>query len=260
MKKKINILNIGIDPLTQEELYRKINMSLTSKNKIKIFTPNPEIIIKASKEESLKNILNSANILIADGSGIVLASKLLATPIPQRLTGIDTAEYILDVASKTGLSIFLLGGKSDVVQLAKEKLEKKYKGIEICGIHHGYFDTNGIENINLITKINNAKPDILFVCMGFPRQEIWISENLDKLHSVCLSMGLGGSLDVWSGKIKRAPLFFRKMSLEWLWRIILEPRRIKFVFQIPVFISKILRQKETIKVSKDKIDGKNAHI
>ena len=243
MKDKINILGVHIDCLSKKNLYKAIGKSLNSKEKSKIFTPNTEIIVKAHKNEKLKDILNSATISIPDGIGVIWAAKALSSPLPERLAGIDTAEFILSHAAKNEFSVFLLGGKDGVAKIAKKKLEEKYKGLNICGFHHGFFDAQGKENDEIIKKINNSGADIIFVCMGFPRQEMWISENIDKLSSVKLAVGLGGSLDVWAGNVKRAPEAFRKMSLEWLWRMMLEPKRIKFLPIIPVFAIKILRKK-----------------
>ena len=243
MKDKINVLGIYIDRITKQELYESIEKSLNSDCKTKIFTPNPEIIVKAQKDEKIKNILNSATLSIPDGTGIIWAAKKLGTPLPQRLDGIDTAEFVLSLAVKKGLSVFLLGAEEGIAKSAKYILEEKYQGLNICGTHHGFFDINGQQNGDIIHRINNSGADILFVCMGFPRQEIWINENIEKLNSVRLGMGLGGSLDVWSGKVRRAPKVFRKLYLEWLWRIILEPKRIRFLPVIPLFVLKVLRER-----------------
>lgn len=258
MKDKINILGVCIDALTKEKLYEKIEDLLNSKDDIKIFTPNPQILMKAQKNDSIKNILNSATISIPDGTGVIWCSKTLRTPLPERLTGIDTAEYILTLAVKKNLSVFLLGGQDDVVKLAKCRLEEKYKGLKICGVNHGFFDLQGDENKQVISQINSSGADILFVCMGFPRQEIWITENMPKLSSVRLSIGLGGSLDVWSGRLRRAPAVFRKLSLEWLWRMMLEPKRMRFLPVIPVFVFKILRERCSKGSKLSKNNGKNA--
>ncbi len=256
MNNKINILGVMIDKLDKKSLQTRVSKSLEENVPIKIFTPNPEMLLKAKQDEYLRDILNSAEINIADGIGVVIASKIIGTPLPCRLAGIELGEYILSLAAKEGLSVFLLGGKSGVAELAKEKLEKKYKNIRICGVHDGYFDVNGYENADIIKKIVTAEPDILFVCMGFPRQEIWISENYRKIPSLLLSVGLGGSLDVWSEKIRRAPSFFRALSLEWIWRMLLEPRRVALLPKIPLFFSFALSQRLAVRYKKY---GKNAH-
>ena len=258
MKDKVNILGVYIDTITKEKLNEKIENLLNSKQQTKIFTPNPEIIIKAQKDKKTKDILNSATISIPDGTGVIWGAKMLGTPLPERLTGIDTAEFILMLAVKNKLSVFLLGAADGIAKEAKHMLEKKYKNLNICGIHNGFFDIKGKHNDNIIAQINNSGADILFVCMGSPRQETWITENIEKLVSVRLAIGLGGSLDVWSGRFKRAPVIFRKLALEWLWRMILEPKRIKFLPIIPIFFFKILKKKRSSQCKLSKNNGKNA--
>ena len=243
MENKINVLGIQIDRLTQKVLHENIENVLYRGHHVKVFTPNPEILIKAQKDIKTKEILESGDILIPDGIGVILGSKILGTPLPERLTGIDTAEFILDLAAKRGFSVFLLGGKDGVSSSAKKKLEEKHKNLNICGTYHGFFNIKGRENDEIISLINNSGADVLFVCMGFPRQERWITENIEKLPYLRLAIGLGGSLDVWSGKLRRAPLIFRKLSLEWLWRMVLEPKRAKFLLTIPIFFCKILMQR-----------------
>ena len=150
---------------------------------------------------------------------------------------------MLEYASENALSVFLLGAKSGVADSAAERMRAKYPRLNICGVHHGYFEKYGEENDAVIDAINKSGAQILFVCFGAPLQEKWICENKDRLDSVKLHMGLGGALDVWSGEIKRAPRFFQRAGLEWLWRILKEPRRIGFVFQIPCFLYKVVRHK-----------------
>ena len=259
MTQRIDILGIMIDNMSKNELHEKVWTSLTEKRRIKIFTPNPEITLLASAEDNLKNVLSQADICVADGVGLIMASRVLGTPLHERLAGIELAEFILEYASKNRLSVFLLGGKNGVAELAKSRLEEKYEGLNICGTHHGFFDVRAEENNKVIRQINAVAPDIVFVCMGFPRQEKWICENEAKIPSLLLSIGLGGSLDVWSGKIRRAPTLFRYLSLEWLWRMIREPRRIKILYKIPLFFVKIIAQKLSKAHQKALKNGENAH-
>jgi len=259
MAQKVDILGIMIDKLSKKKLQSTILCSLEDNKRAVIFTPNPEIVLNASKDIKIKEIINRADICIPDGVGVVVASRLLGTPLPERLAGIETGEFVLEYASKKGLSVFLLGGKENIAKAAKSELEKKYKSLNICGTHNGFFDVNGKENEDVLQQINLCSPDIIFVCMGFPRQEAWICENADKISSLRLAMGLGGSLDVWSGKVRRAPLIFRKLSLEWLWRMIREPRRAKILVDIPLFMWKIIAQKLSERHRKALKNGENAH-
>ena len=253
--KKINILDVYIDNLSQKELTELISEKLKFNNKTKIFTPNTEIVLKSSKNQNERKFINSADILIPDGKGLILASKILQTPLKERIAGIDLAENIMEIAKNKKYSIYILGGKDNVANQAKTNLRLKYKGIKICGTHSGYFTHK--EETDIVKEIEKSKAEILFVCMGYPRQEKFIYENIDKLTRVKLAIGLGGSVDVWAGKLKRAPYLFRKFSLEWFWRMLLEPRRIKFLLDIPTFFMKIIMQKHKINKNLKITDGKN---
>ena len=259
MVQRVDILGVMIDNIKKKDLHETISTSLKDKRRMKIFTPNPEIVLSAMSDSGLKSILSKADICISDGIGLIMASRLLGSPLPERLAGIELGEFILEYASKNNLSVFLLGGKEGVARLAKARLEAKYEGLNICGTHHGFFDENGKENDRIIRYINAAAPEIIFVCMGFPRQEKWICENMTKIPSLLLSIGLGGSLDVWSGKIRRAPALFRSLSLEWLWRMIKEPRRIKILYKIPLFFIKVMIQKMSKSPQNTQKHSESAH-
>lgn len=243
MSKKVDILEIGIDNLTESECVDKIKQALKGPKNTKIFTPNPSIILSARKNKKMRNVINSADILIADGIGLIHASKILKNPLPQRIAGIDLGEKILKLANEEHLSLFLLGGTEETVKKASTKINEKFTQINIVGIHHGFFEINSEYNQKLTDHINTLNPDIIFVCMGYPKQELWIFQNSDKISSLKLSIGLGGSLDVWSEKIKRAPMLFRKFNLEWLWRMIRQPKRFVKLIDIPCFYYFILQQK-----------------
>ena len=192
----------------------------------KIFTPNAEILHLANKNKELLPLIENADIPFPDGIGAYLGSRLLGYRPRERTNGIDLAERLLAEASKRHLSVFLLGAKQGVAERAAKQLETKYSGLSIVGVHHGYFDKNGEDNDELIKKIDSSDADILFVCFGFPIQERWIYDNLPKLKSVKIAVGLGGSIDVWSGKTRRAPRFVRRLGFEWLWRVAYDPARI----------------------------------
>ena len=145
----------------------------------------------------------------------------------ERVAGIDFAKAILERAQDPPLRVFLLGGKEGVAARAKERLLHTYPSLCICGVHHGYFQKDGEENERLLSFIRAACPDILFVCFEFPVQEEWIDQNISSLPSVRVAIGLGGTLDVFAGDVKRAPKFVSRLGLEWLWRMAREPKRFK---------------------------------
>lgn len=247
--KTIDILGVRFTQSDKKDAYHEIEAMLSKKNNVRIFTPNAEILYKASRESELISLLNSADMLLPDGVGVVFASMLSGNRLPCRITGIDTAEYILELAANRRLSVFLLGGRVGIADNAKKKLEEKIPGLNICGTYHGYFDRSGKENEKVVKIISDTHPDILFVCLGFPAQEQWISENTAFIPTLRLSMGLGGSLDVWSENVHRAPKMIQKMGLEWLMRTFCDISRIRrlpylFLFVTAVFKDKFKRNKQ----------------
>lgn len=233
---KIDILNIGFSDIKNEEIENVLESLILSDKKTKIYTPNPEILMLADKDKDFKEVLNKGDIVLPDGIGIVIASKIKRAGIKERVTGIDTMEKVLNIANENHLSIFILGGKPDRAKKALSKIGNKYPNINLAGEHHGYFNNDE----DIILKINKSKADILFVCLGAPKQEIWINNNLEKLENVKLAMGVGGAVDIYSDSLKRAPKFFQKVGLEWLYRMIQEPKRFKRILSLPKFIWSIL--------------------
>lgn len=234
----VNILGIDFEPMDVYEARKKIRDMLRTKGAKTIYTPNPDFLIRAYKNRHLSKLLRSADMLLPDGVGLTLAARLKGEPLPCRITGIDTAEWILSFAARKGLSVYLLGARPEVAWRAATALQKRFSGLRICGTHHGYFNKHArsADNRQILARINACAPDILFVCFGFPEQELWISENAQKIPSLRLCMGLGGSLDIWSGDVTRAPKLMQSMGLEWLWRTVREPRRIRTVARIPKFL------------------------
>lgn len=222
--------------------YKLISKALDGKGAIKIFTPNAEILYRAKTSPHLRAMLNEADLLLPDGVGIIAASRILKKPLPCRITGIDTSEFILSEAEKKGLSVYLLGGNQGVALMAAESIKARFPKLIISGAHHGYFTLEEEKN-KLISHISAQKPHILFVCLGFPAQERFIVENAYKIPSLRLSIGLGGSLDVWSGRVRRAPSVMQKAGLEWLYRIVSQPRRITRLPYLLGFCSAVLKEK-----------------
>lgn len=237
-----DILGVRITKSGKRELLSRLAADLKQRRQSAIFTPNSQMLLAASKDRELRKLLNSSELNIPDGVGVRLAARLRGARL-ESMSGIDLGEALLSVAASKGYRVFLLGAKRGVAEKAADNMRVRYPTLQICGMHHGYFDKSGAENAAVLKKIRTAAPDILFVCFGFPVQEKWISENLASLPSVKLAMGLGGSLDVWSGNIRRAPLLVQKAGLEWLWRTVLEPKRARIFVDIPRFLIKALTDK-----------------
>lgn len=226
---KVEILGVKIDNLPFCEAAKMAEFFLSDKNSHFIVTPNPEMVLRAQKDNYFKNVLNSASLAIPDGVGLVLASKFLDNQIEKKVAGVDFMEEICRIAEKNGRSVFLLGAMDGIAGKARENLKNKFPNLKIVGYLDGDFDLKMCHK-----NVNTESPDILFVALGAPKQEKWIFENLDKMKSVRLAMGVGGAFDFLSGKIKRAPLWMRKIGLEWMWRLILEPKRAKRILNAVV--------------------------
>ena len=238
------ILSVKICSSKKEEILRSLDKRIKKGIPTVIFTPNTKMLLQANASPAFLKILNSSSLNIPDGSGILIASRMLGGNIKQRITGIDFAASLLALAEKRGYRVFLLGSERGVAKKAKKNLKISFPKLKICGAHHGYFKKSGKENEKLLKKIRSAHPDILFVCLGSPTQEKWIAKNARQISSLKLSIGLGGSLDVWAGKVIRAPKLIQIAGLEWLWRTIKEPKRARIFFDIPVFLFKVRQSKK----------------
>ena len=205
-----------------------------------IFTPNVEMLSEASSSIEISRLLDQADLLLPDGIGIYLSSLLHGERIAERTSGIDFAERLLARASQEQMNVFLLGAREGVAEKAAGNLCHRFKGLRIVGTHHGYFEKDGEKNRRVIEKINLSGADILLVCLGFPVQERWIAENISHLDSVKIAVGLGGSLDVWSQEVQRAPKILRVVGLEWAFRITSAPKRIARLPKILRFLPTIM--------------------
>ncbi len=232
LQKKVNLFGLEIDDIPLSRALELARVSLKGGEERVFFTPNLEMLEGARKNEKTRDILNSASVLLPDGSGLLLVSELLGTPIRNRVAGIDFGEKLVALCEKERKRLFLLGGASGVAKRAAKRLIKRYPDLIICGIHHGYFNLE--EEGELIKKIRRAEPDALIVCMGFPRQEKFAYEHQKDFSDIKVIACLGGAIDVWAGLKLRAPDIIQKIHLEWLWRIMGEPWRLKrFILSLP---------------------------
>ncbi len=237
---KTEILGVPIDAIAPAEAVEILLRYLKDENNHIVITPNPEMVMAAQNDKDFMNILNKAELVIPDGIGIVIASKLNKVKIKERVTGCDLTQALFDRIKDSDYKVYLFGGKPGVCQLAAKKLEAKYKGLKIVGYHSGYFDVK--EEKIIISEIQRLKPDILLVGLGFPKQEKWIYANKNKLP-VKISIGVGGSIDVFAGTVKRAPEIYQKLGLEWFYRLMKQPSRIGRMLQLPVFIVTVFKSK-----------------
>ena len=233
---KINIRGLDFANITRSEAVTLAATALSSDELTTVFTPNAEIAYNASRDAEFMKILQSADILLPDGAGVIKASDILGTPLKEKVAGVDFGADVAKICSENGFSVFLLGGKPGVAEKAAEKLKERFKGLNIVDTNDGYFEKSGGENDCVIEKINLSRADALYVCLGSPAQEKWAYENKNKLKHVKLILCIGGSIDVYAEKVKRAPNFFIKTNTEWLYRLIKEPKRLRRMMVIPRYL------------------------
>lgn len=235
---KIDVMGVRFDNVTMAEALEKGKALLSQPDVSYIVTPNAEIVYEAMHDEAFCALLNDAAIVLPDGAGVVLGAKLLGTPLKQKVAGIDFAENLLGICEETGKTLYLLGSKPGIGELAAENMKKKHPQLQICGIADGYFK----DEAPVIEKINAAQPDVLFVCLGAPKQEKFMHEHKDDLK-VSMMIGLGGSLDGFAGTVKRAPKWMIKLQLEWLYRLYKEPWRLGRMMRLPKFLFAVIGQR-----------------
>lgn len=244
--KRIRIMDVPVDLVDSAEAMSIVEKLMETPGCSQIVTPNSEIVMSASKDQGLKQIIESADLVVPDGIGLVYASKIMGIPLHERVTGIDLLDDILQYLEKTGQSVYFLGSKPagdgipEIAEMAAQKMKEKYKGLKVAGTHHGYFQEPEEEAI--VAEINQSGADFLCVALGSPKQEMFVYNHKRELL-VKGAIGVGGSLDVWAGTLKRAPEFYRNHGLEWLYRFIQEPSRYKRMATLPIFMLKVVSNK-----------------
>ena len=228
---RTEIMGVGFDDLTLDEAAGAAAGMIEAGGFHYVVTPNPELVDRARREEPFRQALNGADLVLPDGIGVVYAAKLLGRPLKGRCPGIDFAGKLMEHMAKTGLRLYLLGAKPGVAEAAAARLEAKYPGLVICGTHDGYFKEDG----PVAEAIRAAEADVVFVCLGAPKQEYWMVKN-GPATGAKLMAGLGGSLDVFAGVVERAPEAWQKLGLEWLYRLTKEPKRIGRMARLPLFL------------------------
>lgn len=214
-----------------EKAYRLVNDDKVSQ----VVTINPEMYAQAEKDYEFAKIIEESEMIVPDGIGIKLALLLKGYNV-ERIPGIDFARTLLCKCAQNNLPIAIIGAKEEIIKKAVDNLQKEISGINIVYYHNGYFD-----NIDIILEnLKNTSPRLVLVALGSPKQEFFI-HRAKKMLNPCLMIGIGGSLDVWSGSVKRAPKIFQRLGLEWLYRTILQPERFKRIFPaLPLFLLKVI--------------------
>lgn len=226
------ILGVGVSNGTNQEVLEFLLKGLKNGGKkLSIFTPNPEIIVRAYHDSGFRKILNSASLALPDGIGVIWAGKILGKKFKEKIIGVDTLENLCKVARDYGLTVGLIGGEVKIADKTAECLMSKYPGLKV-----------GFAGANASIKLLRSPLDILFVAFGAPKQEIWISKHINHLP-VKVAMGVGGAFDYISGRIPRAPVFMRNLGLEWFFRLVIQPWRIRRQLALLEFIYLVLRER-----------------
>lgn len=235
---KIDVLSVYFDNVTLIEMRNNIKRFFLADEGKNLFivTANPEIVDYATENEPYRKLINSADYVVPDGTGIVKAASILKTPLKTRVPGIELMEECLKIANANKQKVFLLGATNDVVKMAVQKLSENYPEIDF-DFHHGFFD---LTDEMVLKQVTSSKPDYIFVGMGYPRQEQWIERHAHRFNKTVL-MGVGGSIEVFSGNKKRAPVIFRKLNLEWVYRLLIDWKRIGRIKAIPKFLFKVFK-------------------
>lgn len=235
---KTELLGVEVDTLTLKECVDTVGEYIANGAPHFVVTLNPEISYRAWGDPQLLAVLRRAQLVTPDGVGIVWACKVKGDPVPERVTGIDLMQALLARGAEKGWKVFLLGAAPGVAATAAQNILTQYPGVQIVGVQHGYFQQE--EETSIVEAIRQARPDLLFVALGAPRQEQWIVAHQECL-GVPVSIGVGGSFDVLSGKVTRVSPWLQKMGLEWLGRVLFHPSRWQRAFSLPKFVLLVLK-------------------
>lgn len=235
---KIEILGVRFDDLTQQEAAQQGRQLLEEDKFHYVVTPNPEFLLAAEKDPEFRRVLNAADLVLPDGIGVVYSAKILGTPLKERVPGIEFAEAMLSALNDMGGRLYLLGAKPGVAEEAGRRICARYPALVLCGTHDGYFK----DEQAILPEIAAAKPDLLFVCLGAPKQEKWMAR-WGRHTGAKLAIGLGGCLDVFAGNVQRAPERWQKLGLEWAYRLKKEPKRIGRMAKLPLVLVKAAGQR-----------------
>jgi N-acetylglucosaminyldiphosphoundecaprenol N-acetyl-beta-D-mannosaminyltransferase len=240
MLKQIELFGIKISKMNMRETLSYLMNAVEQRTPTQVITANPIMIMAALEDEIYKNMMQQAELIVPDGAGIVWAANVLRNPVQERVPGIDLMIELLGAAQEKQWKVYFLGASQEVIEAAVERLRNQFPNLNICGYRNGYFGP--AEDAAVIAELKAQAPDLLFVGRAANQQEPWIHQHKLNLH-IPIMMGVGGSYDVLSGKLKRAPFIWQKMRLEWLYRLLQEPWRYKRMVQLPKFMWRVYRNK-----------------
>ena len=228
---RTDILGVAFDNVSMDEAVERAMALLEQEGPHLVVTPNAEIVQQARSDPEFAALIAGADLVLPDGVGVIYASRILGRPLKGRVPGVDFAGALMDAMARAGKRLFLLGAKPGVAEQAARRLAGQHPGLTVCGIHDGYFK----QDAPVVQAIRAARADVVFVCLGAPKQEKWAAAHGAQTDARLL-VGLGGSLDVFAGQVDRAPERWQKLGLEWLYRAIRQPARFKRVAKLPLFL------------------------
>ena len=235
---RIDVLGVGFDNMTLAEAVEAGVRLMEEPGAHYVATPNPEIVEVCRESPEANRAVNGADLVLPDGIGVVKGAAMLGTPLKGRTPGIEFAQGLMARMAERGKALYLLGAKPGVAERAAERLLEQYPGLRIAGTHDGYFQEDG----PVIEAIQKSGADVVFVCLGAPKQELWMERN-GAATGARLLCGLGGSLDVFAGTVERAPRFWCDHGLEWFYRLCKEPRRIGRMMKLPLFLVHVRQER-----------------
>lgn len=235
---RIDVLGVGFDNVTMAEAVEAGQRFLNTGGAHYVATPNPEIVEVCREDPAARAAVNGADLVLPDGIGVIRGAAMLGTPLKEKTPGIEFAGHLMEKMAGEGKSLYLLGAKPGVAEAAGARLAAKYPGLKIAGTHDGYFK----EDAPVAEAIRLSGADCVFVCLGAPKQELWMAKN-GKASGAHLLCGLGGSLDIFAGKVERAPDFWSRHGLEWFYRLCREPRRIGRMMKLPLFLVHVKQER-----------------
>lgn len=248
MLQRLTVAGVPVDPATFDQAATRAVELLSDGGRHLVVTPNPEMAVLADRDPSFKKILESSDLALADGYGLRLAAWIEGKRIPETITGVVFTLILASIAEQEKCSVYLLGGGEGIAKRAAEGLRRNYPNLKIAGAEHGgrirWIAGAWQEDAHLTDRIAQAKPDILLVALGHGKQERWIRHHLDRLPSVKVAMGVGGTFDFLAGEVWRAPQMVRVLHLEWLWRLLIQPWRAPRIFEATfVFLWMVLKKR-----------------
>lgn len=240
--KRINFFSAEINPLTMGQTMDVVEEMVQARVPQQHVVVNVAKLVMMEKDEQLRKIVNSCDLINADGQGVVWGAKILGVDIPERVAGIDLFTNLIELSANKGYRVYLFGAKEEVVSRVSQIFKEKFPKLTIAGSRNGYFTKE--EELKIVEDIHESKPDMLFVAMSSPQKEIFLNKYKDKMN-VPFVMGVGGSFDVIAGKTKRAPLWMQKCGLEWFYRFLCEPRRMwkRYLVTNSIFLGMIIKAK-----------------